>query len=332
MNKEVLLSVHNLVKDFTFSVGLKKQHTYAVNGVTLDVYKGETLGIVGESGCGKSTFGRVVLKLIPKTSGEVIFDGIDVYAAKGKQLKELRKRMQIVFQDPAASLNPRMKIGQIVAEPLRFHEKLTSREKTERVQKMLELVHLPEGAADKYPHEFSGGQQQRVGIARALITNPEFIVCDEAVSALDVSVQAQILNLLASLKKNLNLTCLFISHNLSVIRHVSDRIAVMYLGELVELGTTEQIFNNPLHPYTQALLSAIPTVSDERVYGERIILEGDLPSPMNLPEGCKFHTRCPKVCAQCWQEVPQMTEVEQGHFVSCWQNKRWCIGAGNGEA
>ena len=233
MDKQVLLSVRNVVKNFPYSDGLHRKYTYAVNDVTFDVYKGETLGIVGESGCGKSTLGRVILRLIPKTSGEILFAGDDIYAAKSKKLLSLRKRMQIVFQDPAASLNPRMTIGEIVAEPLQFHENLSKKETKQRVREMLNMVHLPEGAEDKYPHEFSGGQQQRIGIARALITRPELLVCDEAVSALDVSVQAQILNLLASMKEELNLTCLFISHNLSVIRHVSDRIAVMYLGEIV---------------------------------------------------------------------------------------------------
>jgi len=317
MSKEILLSARHIIKDFPYSYGLKKHHMYAVNDVTLDLYRGETLGVVGESGCGKSTFGRTVLRLIPKTKGEVWFDGKDVYAAKGKELLELRRRMQIVFQDPAASLNPRMKIGKIIAEPLRFHEKLNKDERTKRVREMLDLVHLPEGTEGKYPHEFSGGQQQRIGIARALITRPDFLVCDEAVSALDVSVQAQILNLLSSLKEQLNLTCMFISHNLSVIRHVSDRIAVMYLGEIVELGTTEHIFENPLHPYTRALLSSIPTVSDQRIFDERIILEGELPNLMSLPEGCKFSTRCMHKCSECEKEAPVLKEVEPGHFVAC---------------
>ena len=318
MKKECLLSLKNVVKDFPTAAGFRKRHTYAVNGVSLDVYKGETLGVVGESGCGKSTLGRVILKLLPKTSGEILFDGVDIDAVNGRDMRKLRKRMQIVFQDPAASLNPRMTIGQIIGEPLRFHEKLSRKETELRVREMLELVHLPEGAYDKYPHEFSGGQQQRVGIARALITKPDFLVCDEAVSALDVSVQAQILNLLSSLKKELNLTCLFMSHNLSVIRHVSDRIAVMYLGEIVEIGTSEQIFRNPLHPYTKALLSAIPVVSNERVYGERLILEGDLPSPMDLPSGCRFHTRCPHSTEQCGKYRMELAEVENGHSVACW--------------
>ena len=317
MNNEVLLSVQHIVKDFPYSVGMKKKHTYAVNDVSLEVFRGETLGVVGESGCGKSTLGRVILRLLPKTSGEVYFDGVDVYGVRGKDLLALRKRMQIVFQDPAASLNPRMTIGQIVAEPLQFHEKLSKEETRRRVRHMLDMVHLPEGAENKYPHEFSGGQQQRVGIARALITNPDFLVCDEAVSALDVSVQAQILNLLAAMKKEMNLTCLFISHNLSVIRHVSDRIAVMYLGELVEVGSTEQIFNDPRHPYTKALLSSVPTVSDERVFGERIILEGDLPSPMDLPSGCKFHTRCAQCAKDCDCCKPELRQVAPGHFVAC---------------
>jgi len=317
MSTDIILSLRNVVKDFPFSVGLQKKHTYAVNGITLDVFRGETLGIVGESGCGKSTLGRVILKLIPKTSGEIIFDGTNIYEAKRTEMPRLRKRMQIVFQDPVAALNPRMKIGDIIAEPLRFHEKLSSSEKKRRVMDMLETVHLPDDAYDKYPHELSGGQQQRVGIARAIITNPDFLVCDEAVSALDVSVQAQILNLLSNLKKDLNLTCLFISHNLSVVRHISDRIAVMYLGELVELGTVDQIFNNPLHPYTKALLSAIPVTSSERIFGERIILQGDLPNPMNPPKGCKFHTRCTHCKEICKAQKMEMREVEKGHFVAC---------------
>lgn len=317
MSNEVLLSARHIRKDFPYMQGLRKHHMYAVNDVSLDVYRGETLGVVGESGCGKSTFGRTILRLIPKTSGEVMFDGIDVYGAKGSALLELRRRMQIVFQDPAASLNPRMKIGRIVAEPLRFHEKLSKAEREARVQEMLDLVHLPENAIEKYPHEFSGGQQQRIGIARSLITHPDFLVCDEAVSALDVSVQAQILNLLMSLKKQMNLTCLFISHNMSVIRHVSDRIAVMYLGEVVEMGTTEHIFDNPLHPYTQTLLSSIPSVSNQKIYKERIVLEGELPNLANLPKGCKFSSRCLHKCANCAWNAPPLREVEPGHFVAC---------------
>lgn len=316
-NHEVLISVENLVKTFEASAGMKKQRTFAVNDVSLTIFRGETLGVVGESGCGKSTLGRVLLRLIPKTSGKVVFDGSDIHNMNRKELMHLRNRMQIVFQDPAASLNPRMKIGQIVAEPLQFHEKLSKGETHQRVLDMLNTVHLPVGVEEKYPHELSGGQQQRVGIARALITNPEFLVCDEAVSALDVSVQAQILNLLSSLKEQLNLTCLFISHNLSVIRHISDRIAVMYLGELVELGTTEQIFSNPQHPYTKALLSAIPVVSKEHIFGERVVLEGDIPSPLDLPSGCKFHTRCSLCKKECSQGKPIMQEIEPGHFVAC---------------
>lgn len=318
MSNKCLLSLRNVVKEFNSFAGFQKRHTYAVNDVSLDIFQGETLGVVGESGCGKSTLGRVILKLLPKTSGEIIFDGTDIYAARGEEMRKLRKRMQIVFQDPAASLNPRMTIGQIVAEPLLFHEKLSRKELERRVRETLELVHLPADAYDKYPHEFSGGQQQRVGIARALITKPDFLICDEAVSALDVSVQAQILNLLSALKKELNLTCLFISHNLSVIRHISDRIAVMYLGEIVEIGTCEQIFKDPRHPYTRALLSAIPVVSNERIYGKRLILEGDLPSPVDLPAGCRFHTRCPQCTDRCKTQATQFKEVENGHWVACW--------------
>lgn len=317
MDNDVLLTVHKLEKSFSVTKGLKRQDVHAVNKVSFNILKGEMLGVVGESGCGKSTLGRTILRLIPKTGGEVFFDGIDVYAAKGKQLLELRQRMQIVFQDPAASLNPRMKVGRIIAEPLQFHEKLSRRETEAKVRKMLDMVHLPEGTERKYPHEFSGGQQQRIGIARALITSPDFLVCDEAVSALDVSVQAQILNLLAVLKERLNLTCMFISHNLSVIRHVSDRIAVMYLGEIVELGSADHIFDDPRHPYTKALLSSIPMISDERRFGERMILEGELPNPMDLPKGCKFYNRCQHRCGDCQLIAPSLVKIEHDHFVAC---------------
>lgn len=317
MRNTILLSVKHATKDFPFTTGIQKRRIHAVNDVSFDVYQGETLGVVGESGCGKSTLGRIILRLIPKTSGEITFDGQDVYTAKGKELLALRKRMQIVFQDPAASLNPRMTVGQIVAEPLKFHKKLNREQTQARVKEILNMVRLPAGAEKKYPHEFSGGQQQRVGIARALITKPDFLVCDEAVSALDVSVQAQILNLLDTMKKKMDLTCLFISHNLSVIRHVSDRIAVMYLGEVVELGSTDQIFNNPLHPYTKALLSSVPIATEEQIFGKKIILKGDIPNPIDLPTGCKFQTRCFACTPECARCQTVLQEAEPGHFVSC---------------
>lgn len=316
MNSDVILSLNNVVKDFSSSIGFRKEHTYAVNGITLDVFRGETLGIVGESGCGKSTLGRVILRLLPKTCGEIIYDGINIYDAKGPEMRILRKKMQIVFQDPAASLNPRMKIGDIIAEPLRFHGKQSGSEKRRLVRQMLETVHLPNDAYDKYPHELSGGQQQRVGIARALITEPDFLVCDEAVSALDVSVRAQVLNLMEKLKKEMNLTYVFVSHDMSVLEHICDRVMIMYLGKVMEVGTKDDIFNHPKHPYTQALLSAVPSATDDGPQRQRIILEGDIPSPVNPPEGCRFRTRCPHATEMC-ATMPCMTDLGGGHKVAC---------------
>ena len=308
------IRILNVKKHFPMKEGLKKAELKAVDGVTLDINKGETLGLVGESGCGKSTLGRVVLRLIEKTSGEVIFDGQDIYKLKENELVQFRSRMQIVFQDPYACLNPRLRIEDIISEPLKFHEKLSKKERQERVAKVMTDVGLSEDMARRFPHELSGGQQQRVGIARALILRPEFIVCDEPVSALDVSVQAQILNLLVSMKEEYKLTYLFISHNLAVVHHICDRIAVMYLGQIVEIADKEELFNNPLHPYTKALISAV--LSFDNVQEDRIILKGDLPDPSNPPEGCRFRTRCTQAGKNCKAEQ-HLAEAFPGHWVRC---------------
>ncbi len=295
----------------------------AVDGVSLDVRRGETLGLVGESGCGKSTFARAVIRLVDPSGGRIRFDGEDVTDIGGDQLRQMRRRMQMIFQDPYASLNPRMTIGSMLAEPLRVHRIASGEQANRRVRELVELVGLPRNAINRYPHEFSGGQRQRAGIARALAVEPEFIAADEAVSALDVSIQAQIVNLLAELQRDLKLTYLFIAHDLSVVRHISDRIAVMYLGEIVELSGSRDLYDRPLHPYTCALVSAVP-IPDPRVERrrKRMILRGDVPSPANPPEGCRFHTRCwlrrelgdPE---RCVAESPDLREMLPGHRVAC---------------
>jgi oligopeptide/dipeptide ABC transporter ATP-binding protein len=295
----------------------------AVDGVSLDVRRGETLGLVGESGCGKSTFARAVIRLVDATEGRIFFDGTDVTALKGDGLRRMRRRMQMIFQDPYASLNPRMTIGSMLAEPLHVHGIASGAEATKRAQELIETVGLPRNAINRYPHEFSGGQRQRAGIARALAVQPEFIAADEAVSALDVSIQAQIINLLAALQSEFDLTFLFIAHDLSVVRHISDRIAVMYLGEVVELSPSRELYDQPLHPYTVALVSAVP-IPDPRVETrrKRMILRGDVPSPANPPSGCRFHTRCwlrrelgdPERCAV---ETPELRQIRPGHGVAC---------------
>ena len=315
-DRDPLIQIKDIKKFFPVNEGLRKSDLKAVDGVSLDIYKGETLGLVGESGCGKSTLGRVILRLVDKTDGEVLFDGQEIFELNSRELVKLRKRMQIIFQDPYACLNPRLRIGEIIAEPLKFHENLSKSEQKRRVAQIMGEVGLSEDMAQRFPHELSGGQQQRVGIARALILKPEFLVCDEPVSALDVSVQAQILNLLVSMKEEYKLTYLFVSHNLAVIHHICDRIAVMYLGQIVEMAPKDELFLNPLHPYTQALISAVPSTEETSV--ERIILKGDLPDPSNPPSGCRFRTRCEYANQKCKTEQ-SLKEVSPGHWLRCFR-------------
>ena len=316
---ETLLKVRSLKKYFPVRGGILSRTVNwvrAVDGVDFDINRGETLGIVGESGCGKTTVGRSILRLVEPTGGEVLFEGRDIVKLSEKEMQKLRRDMQIVFQDPYWSLNPRMMVKDIVAEPLETHLKLGKKEKDERVVELLELVGLGSEAAWKYPHEFSGGQKQRIGIARALATNPKFLVLDEPTSMLDVSVQAHIINLIRELQEKLKLTYLFISHNLSVIQHLSDRIAVMYLGKLVEVGGVNDIFERTLHPYTQALLEAIP-VPDPDVRKGEVVLEGGVPSPESPPSGCRFHTRCRHVSSTCREKEPASFDLGAGHLIAC---------------
>ncbi len=316
-----LVVVKNLVKYFPVRAGVLQRiqgWVQAVDDVSITIKEGETLSLVGESGCGKTTVGQAILRLIEPTSGSVHFDGADITALSQSELKTLRRSMQIVFQDPYSSLDPRKTIGESVAEGLKIHRVGSAREQHERVLELLQRVGLEDYHARRYPHEFSGGQRQRVGIARALALNPRFIVADEPVSALDVSIQAQVLNLLRDLQQDLGLTYLFIAHNMSVVEHISDRIAVMYLGKIVEVAPTRELFSNPLHPYTQALLSAVP-VANPRHKRDRIILTGDVPSPLNPPSGCRFHPRCPQVMNDiCPLGEPTLIELSPGHWVSCW--------------
>jgi len=314
-----ILEVSHLKKYFPIKGGLVSRvvgHVKAVDDVTFSIKRGTTMGLVGESGCGKSTTGRTLLRLIEKTDGEVKFNGQDIYKLDKKQMRSLRTKMQIIFQDPYSSLSPRLPVGEIIGEAVREHNLVPKDEFDEYITKIMSECGLQEYHKDRYPHEFSGGQRQRICIARALALNPEFIVCDEPVSALDVSIQAQIINLLKDLQRERNLTYLFISHDLSVVEHISDTIGVMYLGGLVETGETKDIFSNPLHPYTQALFSAIP-MPDPNLKRNRIILEGSIPSPANPPKGCKFHTRCSKCMEKCKTEAPQPKDVGNGHVVRC---------------
>ncbi|HEU4873146.1 MAG TPA: oligopeptide/dipeptide ABC transporter ATP-binding protein [Pyrinomonadaceae bacterium] len=326
--ESILLSIRDLKVHFDlggggpldklFGTNPVKRVVKAVDGVSIDLYKGETLGLVGESGCGKSTLGRAILRLTEPTAGQVFYQNRDLAHLSARQLREQRRHLQIIFQDPYASLNPRMTIGQIVGEPLETFRLARGKEAEQRVQELLEVVGLSKRFINRYPHEFSGGQRQRIGIARALAVDPDFIVADEPISALDVSIQAQIMNLLEKLRREKNLTYLFISHDLRAIRHVSDRVAVMYLGKLVEIADAKTIYNEPLMPYTKALISAVP-VPDPQVEAtrQRIMLEGDVPSPINPPSGCRFHTRCPYAIDACKEVVPQLVEIKPAHFAAC---------------
>jgi oligopeptide transport system ATP-binding protein len=318
---EVLVSVTDMKKHFPITHGVFKRQVgsvRAVDGVSFDIYRGETLGLVGESGSGKSTAGRVILQLDEATEGTVTFEGQDLTELKPGQMRALRPRMQMIFQNPHASLNPRMTIGTIIGEPLQEHKKAKGDERQHRVEELLTLVGLEPKHANRYPHEFSGGQRQRIGIARAIALNPDFIVCDEPIAALDVSIQAQVVNLLEDLQNVLGLTYLFISHDLSMVRHIADRVAVMYLGRIMELSEVDDLYNDPKHPYTQALLSAVPVPDPEVEQSRRhIILEGDIPSPANPPPGCPFNTRCPVAQDRCSQEVPEFRELAPSHWVAC---------------
>jgi oligopeptide transport system ATP-binding protein len=321
-DSEVLLHVDKLVKYFPITRGIVIQRqvgaVHAVDGISFDIIKGETLGLVGESGCGKSTAGRTILQLYKPTSGSVFFEGRDLTKLRREELRKTRRRMQMIFQDPYASLNPRMTVGEIISEPLYVHGISSGKESADRVGKLLKLVGLNPAFSDRYPHEFSGGQRQRVGVARALSLEPSLIICDEPISALDVSIQAQVVNLLEDLQNRMGLTYLFIAHDLSMVRHISTRVAVMYLGVIVELTNRQELYSHPLHPYTQALLSAVPVpdpvIEQKR---KRIILQGDVPSPVNPPSGCRFRTRCPIAQAVCAESRPEFREVGSGHWVAC---------------
>jgi oligopeptide/dipeptide ABC transporter ATP-binding protein len=319
-NQRILVEVKNLKKYFPVRSGLLQRVSgwvKAVDDVSFYIYEGETFGLVGESGCGKTTIGRTLLNLIPATEGAVVFDDRNVFDLSSSDLKALRRDIQIIFQDPYSSLDPRMPVGESISEGLRIHTRKNRQERHEIVSELLQRVGLRAEHARRYPHEFSGGQRQRIGIARALALRPKFIVCDEPVSALDVSIQAQVLTILRDLQRDFKLTYLFIAHNLSVVEHFCDRIGVMYLGKMVELTDREELYRNPLHPYTQALMSAIP-IPDPTLKRQRVILQGDVPSPLNPPQGCRFHTRCPLAFAKCREEEPPFKDYGAEHYAACW--------------
>lgn len=322
-DNDVLLEVQHLRKYFPVK-GMKGPGVQAVEDVSLFIKRGETLGLVGESGCGKTTLGRTIIRLHEPTSGRIVYDGQTIYEGDGQRhsavkMLPYRRKMQIIFQDPSASLDPRMTVGEIIGEALDIHKLWSTKaERTDRIKELLDMVGLNTEHANRYPHEFSGGQQQRVGIARALAVHPEFIVCDEPISALDVSIQSQVVNMLEDMQEELGLTYLFIAHDISVVRHISNRIGVMYLGCVVELSTSYELNKNPIHPYTKTLISAVPVPDPQLSRSrQRIVLEGDIPSPMNPPSGCRFHTRCPMAKPQCKESMPQLREVAEGHWVAC---------------
>ncbi|HIW32902.1 MAG TPA: ATP-binding cassette domain-containing protein [Candidatus Paenibacillus intestinavium] len=311
-----LIEVNHLSKFFNLG---NNNILKAVNDITFSIQQGETVGVVGESGCGKSTAGRTMMRLYEPTEGEVLFQGKNIYDLKGSEMKAIRRNMQMIFQDPYASLNPRMTVMDIIGEALDVHKLTSSRaERKKKVEQLLELVNLNSAHASRYPHEFSGGQRQRIGIARALAVDPKFIIADEPISALDVSIQAQVVNLLQELQRDMGLTYLFIAHDLSMVKHISDRVAVMYLGKIVELASSEDLYADPRHPYTRALMSAIPIPDPEvEATRERIVLTGDLPSPIHLPSGCPFHTRCPIATDKCKVDAPKLLDVKKNHFAAC---------------
>ncbi|MCK9245520.1 MAG: dipeptide ABC transporter ATP-binding protein [Anaerolineaceae bacterium] len=322
---EALVQIEDLKVHFPIYRGIIRRQVgsvKAVDGVSFKIRKGETLGLVGESGCGKTTTGRAIVQLYEPTAGRILFKGVDLVSLKKEEMRQMRKHIQMIFQDPYASLNPRMTVRDIVSEPLVAFEMASGKELDERVKELMSLVKLDPDFMHRYPHEFSGGQRQRIGIARSLAMNPDFIVCDEPISALDVSIQAQIVNLFEDLQSDLNLTYLFIAHDLSMVQHISDRVAVMYLGIIVELADRNEIYNNPLHPYTRALLSAIPVPNPEHYRkSNRIVMEGDVPSPINPPSGCRFRTRCPLADEECEKGRPEFREVLPGHFVECFKTE-----------
>mgnify|MGYP002540327793 CR=1 FL=1 len=323
MEKNVILSLKNVSKTFPVGkslLGRPTKFVHAVNDVSFDVYEGETFSIVGESGCGKSTTGRLINHLLIPDSGEIWFQGKEISHISQDEMRPIRKDMQMIFQDPAGSLNPRMRVSELIEEPLLIHTDMSAEERAKIVNNLLKIVGLSDKHASRYPHEFSGGQRQRIGIARALSVNPEFLLCDEPISALDVSIQAQVVNVLEDLQQELGLTYLFVAHDLSMVRHISDRIGVMYLGKIVESGESDEVYDNPCHPYTRALLASIPIADPKRALSlEHCGIEGDLPSPLHVPSGCRFHTRCPYATDQCRQQEPELEERTPGHMVACWK-------------
>ncbi|AQR94053.1 ABC transporter ATP-binding protein [Clostridium saccharoperbutylacetonicum] len=319
MTNDILIKVKDLKKYFPVKNGIIKNTVIkAVDGVSFDIKRGETFGLVGESGCGKSTLGRTITRLYDVTDGDIFFDGTNIAKLNKKQMREYYKKMQIIFQDPYSSLNPYMNVKELIDEPIALHTSLGKAERAEKIEKLLEMVGLKKNDMEKFPHEFSGGQCQRIGIARAVSTNPDFVLCDEPISALDVSIQAQVVNMLEDLQKEMGLTYLFVAHDLSMVRHISDRIGVMYLGSIVEIGISNDLYKKPLHPYTKGLLSSIPIADPIKAKeSTRDVIEGDIPSPINIPLGCRFHTRCPYAKPICAEVPPIAKEVENGHFVTC---------------